>query len=200
MDENMGSVDAVLMASGFSKRFGKENKLLAPFCGKPLAYYPLKLACDCGLFQHIFFVCNNAEVESLANHFPVTVLHNANAQNGAGESVRLGVQASDAEYYLFLPCDQPLLDFETLQKIVKMRKPNRIVQPCFENRVGSPVLFSSFFQKELCSLMPNEAARKVIQRHPQEVLRLPLETEAPLLDVDTPQDLLALSQILGQYN
>ncbi len=196
MNAQCNNVDAVLMASGFSRRFGEENKLLAPFMGKPLLHYPLTLLCNCGMFRTIFVVAHDHEVKQLAKQFPVTVLHNSHPQHGSGESVRLGVQASLADYYMFFPCDQPLLNKETIHTLIKQRKPACIVQPCYENRVGSPVLFSSFFREELCSLAQDEPPRNVLKRHPNALIQVALANEFPLLDVDTPEDLLHLAEII----
>ncbi len=188
-------VDAILMASGFSRRFGVENKLLAPFCRKPLLHYPLFLACESGLFHRVFLVTQDSLVKEFAKNYPVTVLHNEHPDRGQSESVRLGVANSTADYYLFLPCDQPLLDFETLQGIVALRKPQHIVQPCFEKRVGNPVLFSAHFKAELLALGKDVPARSLIKRHSQAVLHLPLASETPLLDADTPEELAFLAEM-----
>ncbi len=194
------SVDAILMASGFSRRFGQENKLLVSFCGKPLISYPLSLCCNSGLFRQVFVVAQDDAVMNIAQTFSSIVLHNKNAHLGNIESVRLGVQASLASHYLFVPCDQPLLDLETLQKIVDSRREGCIVQPCYKERVGSPVLFSASFKNTLCNLLPNQSARSLLSQYPKAVLPVHLTHEDPLLDADTPQELLRLENLYRQSN
>ncbi|MDR0601913.1 MAG: NTP transferase domain-containing protein, partial [Treponema sp.] len=49
-------MDAVLLASGFSRRFGNADKLLVLFREKPLARYTLELTSGLGRFREIFFI------------------------------------------------------------------------------------------------------------------------------------------------
>ncbi|MDR0524243.1 MAG: NTP transferase domain-containing protein, partial [Spirochaetaceae bacterium] len=89
--------DAVLMASGFSKRFGRADKLLTLFRGKPLARHTLELVCGLGCFHEILFVTASPAVRELAEGLPVRVLWNEHPELGQNESIRLGVAASGAD-------------------------------------------------------------------------------------------------------
>lgn len=190
-----GKVDAILMASGFSKRFGPENKLLHPFCGQPLALHTVALAAQAPGLSSVFLVYVEPEVGALAEGYPgVVPLHNQNPSRGACESIRLGVAASTADYYLFMTCDQPLLDGATLAALLAKRAPGRIVVPSYGGKQGSPTLFSATFREELLALADHENARILKQRHPQAVVPLELASPLPLADVDTPADLQRLSR------
>lgn len=184
-------VDAVLMASGFSRRFGGEDKLLFPFRGKPLARHTLELVCGLGpVFRRILFVAAKEEVKALAEGLPVKVIHNAAPEKGQRESVRLGVAASEADYYLFFPCDQPLLDPETVRRILDARLPGCIVEPRFNGQGGTPCLFSSRFREELLSLEAGEHPRDIKSRHQEAVIPVILEDPALLFDIDKKQGAL----------
>jgi molybdenum cofactor cytidylyltransferase len=186
------------MAAGFSKRFGKQNKLLAPFRGKPLARHTLDLTCAIGSFEEIFFVYADEDVAALAAGLPVTLVFNPDPEKGQGESARLGVAAAaasttkasddaEAEYYLFLTCDQPLLDADTVRLLLEAARPGCIVEPGSHH---SPSLFSAVFRNDLLALKPGELPRLIKSRHPHSVITV--ETINPLLlaDVDTQEDLL----------
>jgi molybdenum cofactor cytidylyltransferase len=214
---------AILMASGFSKRFGERNKLLAPFRGKALARHTLDLVCgpDSGLdcFYRIFFVAAEDAVLALAEGLALTTIRNEHPERGQRESIRLGLAATGSEnpgdggnnsgasdkegpakaeeYYLFFPCDQPLLNAATVHRIVAVRRPGCIVQPRYRGEPGNPVLFSGAFREELLSLALGERGRNVISRHRESLIRLEL-TESPrpppqnpLVDIDDPQTLAA---------
>lgn len=183
------------MASGFSRRFGSQNKLLASFLGRPLLLYPLELLCGCGLFGQVYITLAHPEIQRLAAPYPAIPLLNRHAENGMRESVRLGAKASRAEYLLFAQADQPLLDEASLRRILAARKPGCIVQPSFENRSGSPVLFSSIYKEELAHLPPGGHARDLLRRHPDRLVKLPLPTGLPLLDIDQPEDLPRLEAL-----
>lgn len=184
-----GTVDAILMASGFSRRFGEPDKLLYPFRGKPLAAHALELVCAMPEFVRILFVCASPEVTALAEGLPVRVIHNANPGRGQCESIRLGVEVSCAEHYLFVPCDQPLLDAETVRAVLARRAQGRIVVPAYDGKPGTPALFSAAFRAELLALADGENARSIKRAHPQAVLEVPLPSPLPLRDIDTLQDL-----------
>jgi molybdenum cofactor cytidylyltransferase len=179
-------VFAILMASGFSRRFGDENKLLAPFRGKALARHTLDLACGMRCFSGIFFAAADDRVAALAEGLPVTVIRNAAPEKGQRESVRLGVEAAgtDADYYLFFPCDQPLLDDDTVRLVLEARQKGRIVEPRFRGRPGNPCLFSAAFRQELLSLGEGEHPRNIKARHPGAVIAVEAADTAVLADID----------------
>jgi molybdenum cofactor cytidylyltransferase len=214
-----GRIYAILMASGFSKRFGEENKLLTPFRGKALARHTLDMVCSLGGFYRIFFIAAEDEVLALAEGLPLTPIRNDHPERGQRESIRLGLMAAGgcsegsgdcggvkyggglggkAEYYLFFPCDQPLLDAAAVRRIIEARRPGCIVQPYYRGEPGNPVLFSSVFREELLNLAQGERGRLVIGRHRENLIKLEL-TESPhpppqnpLVDIDDPQTLSAL--------
>jgi len=195
------------MASGFSRRFGSGNKLLFPFRGKPLAGYALDLACgmskDSHCFSGIFFVAADEQVAGLAKGLPVTLIRNTAPEKGQRESVRLGVEAAgETGYYFFFPCDQPLLDRETLRLILAARKPGYIVEPCNSqgsrvcqgSRVyqGSPCLFSAAFRDELLNLSEGEKPRIIKARHPEALISVEITNPLALIDIDRPEDIFDL--------
>ena len=196
-----GADFAILMASGFSRRFGGQNKLLIPFRGKPLARHTLDLVCGMDYFDGIFFVTADERVAALAAGLSVVPVPNRAPEKGRRESVRLGIEAAAAilaregpekaahARYLFFPCDQPLLDAETVNRILETAgktepKSPRIVEPCFQGKPGNPCLFSAHFRRELISLGENESPRIVKARHPEALIRVEVSGPLALADID----------------
>ena len=194
------SVDAILMASGSSARFGEVNKLLVPFRGKPLLSRTIDLLKAVQKQKpaplKTIFVCAAApEVAALAHAAGgVRVLDNRNAERGQRESIRLGALAADAEYLLFVPGDQGLLDEETILRLLAARAPGKICRPCYQGREGSPVLFSQVFRAELATLGEGEHGRDLIARHRGALVRVELASPLPLVDFDTPAVLSAYAE------
>ncbi len=189
MNTPRGSVDAILMAAGFSRRFGAGNKLLAPFCGVPLALHTLRLACAMPEFSAVYFIYADNAVSDLANGLPAMTIHNPNPALGQRESVRLGVSASRADYLAFFPCDMPLLTAEAVRAVLAQRAPGKIAFPTAAGKPGNPAVFSSAFREELLALKDGEGARAVKARHPEALVPVPLPSPAALHDIDTLQDL-----------
>ena len=184
------------MASGFSKRFGGRNKLLVPFRGKPLARYTLELAAGMGFLSGIFFVAADDDVAALAADLKtVTVIKNSSPEKDMRESVRLGLLASDADYYLFFPCDQPFLDAATVQRILDAREPGCIVEPRYMGRPGNPCLFHADFRGELLSLKNGETPRLVKERHKGALRGVEVSNPLVLEDIDDEEDFVRLSSL-----
>jgi molybdenum cofactor cytidylyltransferase len=186
------TIDAILVASGFSRRFGDANKLLAPFRGKPLSRHTLDLVCGLSCFQRVLFVVADDAVRVLADGLAVSVIRNEHPERGQRESIRLGVSASDAAYYFFFPCDQPLLDEITVRAILSRRAYGRIAHPVFQGKPASPTLFSAAFREELLSLAEGEHGRVIKQRHPESLFAVEVASPLVLRDVDTPETLRSL--------
>ena len=197
-----GRVYAILLAAGFSSRFGSGNKLLAPFRGKPLAQHTIDLICGpCReLFAGIFAVYSDEQVAALIKVSDIVLINNNAPEKGQGESVSLGVQAAQAaadDFLFFFPCDQPFLDADTVRQIYAARRTGCIVEPCCEtarygNRGGSPCLFSGVFRQELMSLREGEAPRIIKARHSQAVIRVTVSDPLVLADIDDREMLKAL--------
>jgi molybdenum cofactor cytidylyltransferase len=202
------SLFAILMASGFSRRFGDENKLLVPFRGKPLARHTLDLVLNMKVWKGVFFVCADDRVTALgacgmrieaqaASRGVYEVIRNTAPEKGRRESVRLGVEAASLHippaagnsYYAFFPCDQPFLDEETVRRILDARRPGCIVEGRFQGKPGNPVVFSDLFRRELLTLGEGETPKHIKTRHPDRIIPVELPSGLPLADIDSREDL-----------
>ncbi|MDR0526613.1 MAG: nucleotidyltransferase family protein [Spirochaetaceae bacterium] len=184
------TIDAILMASGYGRRFGA-NKLLAPYAGKPMARHTIDLILDIRLqaacIVNVFFVAADPAVHSLASGLPdITLIENKHPELGQRESIRLGAERSTSDYMIFFPCDQPMLDAETVLNLIEARVHGAICRPEFRGVPGSPVLFSSEYRAELCSLGEGEHGRDIIKRHPQALVRVKASSSEALIDFDKP--------------
>jgi len=191
---------AILLAAGFSRRFGGQNKLLAPFRGKPLARHTLDLVCGMGRFEKVFFVYADEAVAALANGLEVTTVYNPAPEKGQGGSARLGLTAAvqsagavktagaEQDYYMFFPCDQPLLDQDTVRRLLDSARPGCIAEPACPGGNHSPSLFSASFVDELLALKQGEHPRLLKARHPQSVITVEIAAPNLLADIDTPED------------
>lgn len=188
------SVDAILMASGFSSRFGTGNKLLAPYKGEALALHVLRLVCGMPQFSNVFFVYAADEVGALADSLRAAAIKNTNPGLGIRESIRLGVSASAAGYYAFFPCDTPLLNRAAVAAVLDKRTPGKIIFPESGGHPGNPAVFCATFRPELLALKEGEEAKIIKQRHAQSLVAVPIQNPEILADIDTVHDLSALGK------
>ena len=182
------SFDAILMASGFSLRFGAKNKLLHPFMGRPLASWTLELVCGMPEFSKIILVTAGEDVASLADG-RVRIVRNCAPERGICESIRLGVLESDARHYCFFPCDQPLLTASAVRKLLIRAKPGMIVEPVIDGVPRSPSVFSESFRDELISLSDGSSDASVKECHRDSVIRAAFDDPEIFEDIDTTEAL-----------
>ena len=193
------AIAAILLASGFSKRFGKRNKLLVPFRNKPLARYTLELATAMDFSGGVYFITASDDVAALASDLSaVKVIKNNNPDKGLRESIRLGVEAAGlgVGYYIFFLCDQPFLDAGSVQKILDAGQHGCIVEPRCRAKPedmepqgnlgppGAPCLFSADFREELISLGEGETPRIIKSRHPEALRVAYISNPLALEDID----------------
>ena len=197
MTNNKSTVnfDAILMASGFSRRFGAYDKLLRNFRGKPLALHTIELACGMPEFVNVIFVAASPEVARLTSGTRARAIHNNAPERGMRESIRLGVAASSAEFYCFFQCDQPLLEASAVRRLFEAARPGAIVEPLAGGQRRSPSIFSDAFREELLSLRDGEQGASIKKRHKEAVVSVAFDDEAIFSDIDTPEQLNVLQGV-----
>lgn len=206
---NKKELGCVVLASGFSQRFGSENKLLFPFKGKPLAEYILQTVAECSFLATVC-VTQWVEVVALAKTFCIQqVFHRFPEKN---DTIRLGIDFllakkgvddnSSLAGIMFCTADQPFLSVQTMNSLCDefCRYPQAIIRPSFvaeDGKVcpGNPVIFPAFLFDELRSLENGQSGRNVIVRHRDIVRFVPVLNKNELLDVDTVEQLEELQNL-----
>jgi len=96
----------------------------------------------------------------------------------------------DMDGCMFCPCDQPLLQRKSLNRMVGKFTygEKKIFQLGYENVKGAPVLFSKKYFEELCHLPGNTGGAYLIKKFPEEADMIEAETAEELMDIDTKDD------------
>ena len=178
--------DAIVMASGYSKRMGK-NKLQLPYRDTNLLGYTLEKLSFLPFYN--IYVCGREDwIESLAKKFNYIYLENKNAHLGQSESVKLGVNNSSGEGIVFFTGDQPLLTKNNILKIYfEFLKYNYITIPRAEGERFSPVFFPKDKRKELLNLEGDTGGREVI-KNSSLISFVDFPNKIEFLDIDTPEE------------
>lgn len=211
------SLGCVIMASGLGRRFGG-NKLLAELGGKPLLQWVLDATQ--GMFGcRRVVVTRHLPVAELCRRQGVpVVLHQLPYRS---DTVRLGLEAlmeiggteragaawagvssapgSSLTGCLFCPGDQPLLRRETVEALARCGAgaPQWIWRAAWEGSPGSPVLFPAWAFEELRHLPEGKGGGVVARRYPERVRLVPVRYPWELADVDRPEDLARLEQLMA---
>ena len=192
----MDSVAVILLAAGSSRRMGKENKLLLPYHDRPMIQHQLEEIQRSSLTN--FTVVLGHDAENVSETLPSTVktVFNANHLSGMTSSIQAGIQAvkENVKGYMICLSDMPLLTAKDYTDIVEFflknieKYPRLIVQPVYQQHRGHPVIFSSYYQKELLEHTDPEGCRKVIRNNKKEVRQLDMLQPNILKDIDTIED------------
>ena len=179
-------VDAVVMASGFSKRMGF-NKLKLEYnnisllenCLKKLSSIPFNEVLVCGREEW---------VKSLSEKYNFKYLNNLTAHLGQSESIKLGIKNSNGKGITFFTADQPLLSEKTILTLYyNFFKTNLITIPIVNNNRFSPVFFPEDKKSELLKLEGDTGGKIVIKNTPF-INLISFSSEKEFLDIDTEED------------
>jgi molybdenum cofactor cytidylyltransferase len=196
-------VSAVVLAAGSSERFGAATpKQLATFQDETLVRRAARVALASAACEVLVVTgYRAAEVERAFDGLAVRVVRNSHYARGQSTSVRAGLAAVDPRSAgaLFVPCDQPLLDAATLDRLIQRfaaLPPEQggawAVVPSHRGRRGSPALIGRGLFADLERLAGDEGGRRVMAARPDRVVEVELDDPAPLVDVDTLADLRRL--------
>lgn len=189
-------INAIIMASGFSRRMGR-NKLMLLYNGKPLIDHVMDHVQGAGL-SSVFLVSGNEEVLERGRLRNINTIYNGKADAGQSESVKAGIlNSTECDAYMFFSGDQPLLDEETIRLLTGSfaENPGCIIVPAFRGRKGSPVIFPKRFREELLALSGDTGGREVIRNHPESVLLVEVSDSSMLLDIDTKEEYMELIEL-----
>jgi molybdenum cofactor cytidylyltransferase len=182
----------VLLAAGFSRRFGKP-KLLHPLAkGKTVIDRSLESLRASG---EKFIVAVRRDDTDLLTHLSgqdIPVVEIFQAQLGLSSVIAECCAKLDLEGIDWLGiclADMPYISPATFTRLAKNAKPAEILRPMFQLEPGHPVLFGSTFFGELAALAGDDGAKSIIHTHPDKLKTIELDDAMIHYDIDTPSDI-----------
>jgi molybdenum cofactor cytidylyltransferase len=120
------------------------------------------------------------------------VVLNERYREGMLTSVQRGVAtaAPETSWFLVALVDQPAIDPAVVTRLIEtaLTACARIVIPTFEGRRGHPLLFRADLAPEVLTLSGAIGLRELLQRHPDEILHVPVDSDTVVRDMDTPEE------------
>jgi molybdenum cofactor cytidylyltransferase len=190
------NIRGILLAAGYSKRFGS-NKLLqtlpagAPEAGTPIGLAAARHLLD-ALHESVAVVRPRAQkLGKLLRDAGCNTVVCKNAGEGMGTSLAAGVRAAaDAHGWVVALADMPFLHPETIRVIAKaLADGAAIAAPTYRGERGHPVGFAKRYFDELVSLHGDQGAKELLARHSDRVTLYEVDDPGVLRDIDRLSDL-----------
>jgi molybdenum cofactor cytidylyltransferase len=190
------NIRGILLAAGYSTRFGS-NKLLHPLpAGSPDAGVPIAIASARhfveALPEAIAVIRPRAQkLGALLREAGCATVVCRNAAEGMGLSLAAGVRAAkDAYGWVIALADMPELRPETIRIIAgALHEGAAIAAPLYRGERGHPVGFARRFFDDLSALHGDAGARDILAAHPDWVTLYEVDDPGVLRDIDRPSDL-----------
>lgn len=178
--------DAIIMASGFSKRMG-EDKLKLSYRDTTILGYTLDKLSNLPFYN--VYVCGREEwIKKITELYNFTYLENLKASLGQSESIKLGIKNSQGEGVVFFTGDQPLLSKESILKLYyNFQRYGYITVPKVQGENFSPVFFPESKKNELLSLSGDVGGKEVIKRSAM-IVYVEFFRKIEFMDIDTPEE------------
>ena len=196
-------IGAVVLAAGLSRRMEGRHKLLLEIGGTPIIRRTVVTVLASGAVETVVVTGHEAaSVGAALDGLPVRLVHNPAYRDGQPGSVAAGVGALAAHCHavIVVPGDQALLapaDLRALMRAYGAAERGSILVPFHRGERGNPVLFAAHHIPAVSAGGLNPGCRKLIETNAGEVIRVEFDSDAYVVDCDTPADYAAVSQRLA---
>jgi molybdenum cofactor cytidylyltransferase len=184
----MAEITGVLLAAGFSSRFG-DNKLLQQVNQRPMVTHSAGALQPCD--RIVAVVRQEEALLSVLGESAIECIVNPEPERGMGFSIACAVNATaQSSGWCLLPADMPYISTTITQQLVDaLREGSQIIAPFYRGQRGHPVAFSDRFYHELIALDGDNGARIIVERNPGQITAIDTDDTGVLRDIDTLADI-----------
>ncbi len=189
-------VGAIVLAAGASSRMGS-NKLLVEIDGKPMIRRVVEAVQASAADPLVVVTGNEADaIKTALDGRDVQFVHNPDFAHGLSTSLKRGLRAlpDDCDAAVVVLGDMPDVTTALIERLIAAFDPAEGRAICVATRGGkrgNPVLFARRFFEEVESIEGDVGARGLIGSYPELVCEIEAGCDAPLIDIDTAEDLAA---------
>jgi molybdenum cofactor cytidylyltransferase len=192
----MPRIAAIVLAAGESRRFGTENKLLAPIEGMPMILRIVQAVLAAKARPVIVVTGHEARtVADLLTGLPVSIREASDYATGLSASLKAGIAAIPEGCDGVLIClgDMPWVNAATLDKLVDGFDPAggwAAAVPVHGGEWGNPVLLGRELFAAIADLSGDRGARAMLAAARDRVMEVAVDDPGVLRDVDRPDALV----------
>ena len=199
-------IAGILLAAGESKRMEGAFKPLLKWGTRTVIGECVHQLHDSKL-DEIFVVLGHRELDIRQRMAGAGVQYaiNPDFQKGMLSSIKVGwaqiAPATDAVMIALV--DQPMVTSAIIDQLIDAYRAGkkRIAVPTHNGKRGHPIILSTEFEEELMLLDDDapEGLKALLDRYPDEVLEVPVDSPAVLEDIDRPEDYERLSKAVAPH-
>ena len=186
----VGVYGAIILAAGASTRMGHVKQLL-PWKGSTLLQHAIDEVLSSEIDETVVVLgANKRLIEEQTNLSGVDSVFNAKWEEGMASSIVTGLKhllskAPEIGAVLIVLCDQPLLDKNNYNRLIKkiITNKNKIISSSYSDQLGVPVVFDKRFFSDLLKLRGEQGAKKLLATYNSEVIGVEAGDKA--IDLDT---------------
>lgn len=188
----------LILAAGNSSRLGQPKQLL-DFNGKSLLRHVAEESLKITKSVVVVTGSNSIEISKEFIDLELIIAENKTWNEGMGSSIRIGLNQllntfPTIENCIVSVCDQPFIEASVFSELIQMQQDSQkgIVAAKYADTLGTPVLFSEKYFKNLSDLSGQEGAKKLLQKFKDDIAEINFEKGA--IDIDTRKDYQQLIQ------
>jgi len=178
-----------LLAAGISRRFGPEDKLLAPFRGRPLASHAAHALLAVPVDDRVAVISSPA-LRPLLDDYEIVEVAPGCAHSVSLRAAVDHAEAAGAEQLLIVLADMPRVPPSLMRQVLEHAAPDRPASAWAGSHGAPPVCLPASMFDELRALDGDRGAGSLLRGAPG-VVRVPCMPHL-LADVDTQEDLAQL--------
>jgi len=183
------NISAIVMASGLSKRMGKD-KLHLEINSKKIYEYVLETISQYNFYETIV-AAKDDDIIREAEKLGFLGVKNEKYYMGQSESIKISLEnLSNADGYMFFVADQPFIKLATVEKLCDEfnKNPGSIIVPYYNGIKGNPVIFPRILKDQLMAIKNDSGGKTVINNNQDKVIKVDIETTDEFMDIDTIED------------
>ena len=182
-------VGAIVLAAGFSSRFGSSKLLAGLSSGKTVFQQTVERIA--GAFPERFIITRPEMVGALQELAQGTsILSFEHADQGMGATLAFAAQQiGDWDGCAVCLGDMPFIETSTYRRIAELVTAGSIVTPIFDSKMGNPVAFGKNLYTDLEALSGDSGGRGIMSIYPHAVRELHVSDPGILQDIDTREEL-----------
>jgi molybdenum cofactor cytidylyltransferase len=182
----------VLLAAGESRRM-EQLKQLLPYGNVTIVEAVARTLLGSGLDGVLVVLGHEAEqVRSAVGHLPVHFAVNEEYREGMLASIQCAVRVlPGAEAICVALVDQPAVTSDVVRTLAQRfaSSGRGMAVPVYEGKRGHPVVVGlRRYREEILALPRDVGLRALMHAHPEDILEVPVATDAVLRDLDYPEE------------